>query len=82
MKQGDPDIFLPFFGPAKVWAMGGVPVRKCELCTCGVSPERCLWHLKHMHGFELTLERARQAETMHALGADPKEIARQLGVRV
>jgi hypothetical protein len=72
-----------FFSCARSFNMGsGIAVEMCRLCEQWLSPSRRDLHLRLMHGFEFTAVKARLAETMHALGADPKDIATALGARV
>jgi hypothetical protein len=83
----DLEIQKPFFRaffriPVAYNMGGGVEVAMCLLCEQWVSLDRRGSHLLLMHGFQPSEAQVRQVETMHALGADPRDIAAALGARV
>jgi hypothetical protein len=57
-------------------------VMKCGICGYWVSPQNVVVHLRNMHGMDVNPDACKVAETMHALGANPRDIAAALGARV
>lgn len=65
------------------WGMGGgIEVVQCRICETWVSPSRAGVHLVSVHEIHATARTADLIETMTRLGADAREVARQIGARV